>query len=62
MNDPAAQSWLDAIYSAVRVKQDDYYEDSITLLCLLAMTGNFWDPTQQAGATPRARKRRGDAT
>ena len=21
------------------------YQDSVTLLCLLVMTGNYWDPT-----------------
>lgn len=39
------QTWLNAIYDAVRSRNEDYYEDSVTLLCLLVMTGNFWDPT-----------------
>lgn len=38
------QAWLDAIYAAVWNKHEDYYEDSINLLCLLVMTGNFWQP------------------
>lgn len=38
------QAWLDAIYDAVRDVQEDYYEDTVTLLCLLVMTGNFWAP------------------
>ena len=45
MNDADAQDWLDAVYAAVYDVREDYYEDSVTLLCLLAMTGNFWDPT-----------------
>jgi hypothetical protein len=44
MCDPADQSWLNAIYDAVRARQENYYEDSVNLLCLFAMTGNYWDP------------------
>ncbi len=44
MNDPAQQEWLNAIYDSVRGAREDYYEDSIALLCLLTMTGNFWTP------------------
>ena len=39
------QAWLNALYDAVRQRQENYYEDSVALLCLLVMTGNFWDPT-----------------
>lgn len=45
MTDPALQAWLNAIYAAVQGVSEDYYEDTVTLLCLLVMTGNFWDPT-----------------
>ncbi len=38
------QQWLNAIYDAVRNRQEDYYEDTVTLLCLLVMTGNAWGP------------------
>jgi hypothetical protein len=38
------QNWLDDIYDAVYDVQEDYYEDTVTLLCLLVMTGNFWAP------------------
>ncbi len=44
MNDPAQQEWLNAIYDSVYDAQQDYYEDSVNLLCLLLMTGNFWTP------------------
>lgn len=44
MTAPNQQAWLDAIYAAVWNKHEDYYEDSINLLCLLVMTGNFWQP------------------
>jgi hypothetical protein len=39
------QAWLNAIYDAVYQREEDYYEDSVTLLCMLVMTANFWDPT-----------------
>lgn len=45
MSTSGAQDWLNAIYAAVYDRQENYYEDSVTLLCLLVMTGNFWDPT-----------------
>lgn len=46
MTRPEQQAWLNAIYDAVRDRSENYYEDSVTLLCLLVMTGNFWDPTR----------------
>lgn len=39
------QAWLNDLYNAVYNTHEDYYEDSITLLCLLVMTGNYWDAT-----------------
>jgi endo-1,4-beta-D-glucanase Y len=44
MTDPAQQEWLNAIYDSVYKVHKDYYEDSVNLLCLLVMTGNFWTP------------------
>ena len=44
MNDPAQQEWLNAIYSSVYANHIDYYEDSVNLLCMLVMSGNFWSP------------------
>jgi hypothetical protein len=43
MTEPSQQQWLNDVY--VRGTHEDYYEDSVTLLCLLVMTGNYWDPT-----------------
>ncbi len=45
MTDPNQQAWLNAIYDTVYNKHQEYYADSVTLLSLLAMTGNYWDPT-----------------
>ncbi|MFN8411666.1 MAG: glycosyl hydrolase family 8 [Anaerolineales bacterium] len=44
MTDPAQQEWLNAVYSSVYDKHQDYYEDSVNLLCLLVMSDNFWTP------------------
>jgi endoglucanase len=46
MNDPSQQKWLNAIYDACRMKHADYFEDSINLIALLVMSGNYWDPTR----------------
>lgn len=45
MTETTQQQWLDDLYEAVHGRFEDYYEDSVTLLCLLVMTGNFWDPS-----------------
>ena len=39
------QDWLDDLYDNIRDRHMDYYEDSVTLLCLLVLSGNFWSPT-----------------
>jgi endo-1,4-beta-D-glucanase Y len=44
MSDPAQQEWLNAVYDSVYGQKIDYYEDSVNLLCMLVMTGNFWTP------------------
>jgi endoglucanase len=46
MCNPGQQAWLNALYDAVREKYEDYFEDSVNLLSLLVMTGNYWDPTR----------------
>jgi hypothetical protein len=42
MNDSSQQDWLNTVYDSVYATREDYYSDSVTLLCLLVMTGNFW--------------------
>jgi len=44
MNVPNQQNWLNLIYNAVKSTHEDYYQDSINLLSLIVMTGNFWYP------------------
>lgn len=52
MLDASQQSFLNDIYAKVYNTREDYYEDSVNMLALLAMTGNYWDPT--ADYTPPA--------
>jgi hypothetical protein len=44
MNTPGQQEWLNAVYDAVYGRHENYYEDTVNLLCLLVMSGNFWSP------------------
>jgi hypothetical protein len=37
------QAWLDAIWSSRQINQD-YYADSITMLSMIVMSGNWWAP------------------
>ncbi len=42
------QPWLDDTYAAViAAGPEDYFDDTVGLLCLLALTGTFWDPTME---------------
>ena len=41
----ANQKWLNALYKLLRTHHEDYFEDSVTLLSLILITGNYWDPT-----------------
>jgi hypothetical protein len=45
MTDGTLQSFLNAVYDAVINSDQNYYEDSVALLCSLLLSGNFWDPT-----------------
>jgi endoglucanase len=44
--EPGNQAWLNAIYDSVRDASLNYYEDTVSLYCMLIMTGNFWDTTR----------------
>ncbi len=46
MTDAGQQEWLNDLYDAVSTRHEDYYEDSVTLLCLLVMSGNAWSPLE----------------
>ena len=55
MTGSSQQQWLNALYDAVYTDHEGYYADSLTMICLLIMTGNHWDvSTQVADLTPPA--------
>ncbi len=39
------QNYLNYIYELVKQTYQGYYEDSVTMMSLLVMSGNWWDPT-----------------
>ncbi|WP_292654703.1 glycosyl hydrolase family 8 [Nitratifractor sp.] len=54
MADKKYQKFLDRIYNAVRKDHEGYYEDSVNLLSLLVMSGNFWAPDETSVSDPKA--------
>ena len=38
------QAWYDATFAYALCQKEGYYEDTVNLLCLLAMSGNTWLP------------------
>jgi len=47
MADPAHQRWLDHLWmhiEEVPAKDDDYYGNTLKLLCLVTLSGNWWAP------------------
>jgi len=44
MVNPLQQAWLNEVYESVVNTRDDYYEDTVNLLCLIVMSGNAWVP------------------
>ena len=52
MTDPSLQTWLNSIYDSVYNSREDYYEDSVNMMSLLVMSGNFWDYSADVVPTP----------
>jgi hypothetical protein len=50
MIEPASgsnQAWLDALWEEIAASApEDYYEDSIKLLSMIAVSGNWWSPVE----------------
>ena len=42
--DSSNQSYLNAGWDAIRNNKETYYEDNVTLLCMLMISGNWWNP------------------
>ena len=51
MNDANQQNFLNALYAKIYNKHEGYYEDSVNLLSLLAITANYWNP-EATGTQP----------
>ncbi len=43
MTTPAHQVYLNNLYNLIYTTPEDYFEDTINLLCLLVMSGNYWN-------------------
>ncbi len=41
---PGLQGYLNGLYDAVHSSNEDYYEDTLTAICLLVLSGNWWTP------------------
>jgi len=46
---PANQDFVNAGWNYIKDTKEDYFEDSINLLSMLALTGNWWAPNQTGG-------------
>lgn len=44
MTNSQQQAWLNEVYESVVNTHDNYYEDTVNLLCLIVMSGNAWAP------------------
>ncbi len=53
MLEASQQTFLNSIYALIYNKHETYYEDSVNMLNLLIITGNYWKPTSGA-VTPAA--------
>jgi hypothetical protein len=55
MTDSSQQEWLNDLYDAIATTHHDYYEDSVTLLSLLVVTGNMWSAESPVGGRSKRR-------
>jgi len=44
MIDKSNQKWLNALWDNAVTKHDSYFGDSITMLCMIVASGNWWQP------------------
>ncbi len=42
MTDPSKQEFLNNLYDSLIGRYQGYYEDTVTLICLIIMSGNYW--------------------
>ena len=41
------QAWLNGVFNYCREKKEEYFEDTVSMLCLLVMSGNAWIPLER---------------
>lgn len=53
MTDPSGQAWLDALWQhSVDREPENYYEDTLRMLSLIALSGNWWAPEKVQSTCP----------
>ena len=53
MMDPAGQEWLDRLWThCVERESENYYEDTLRLLSMIAISGNWWAPEKLKSPCP----------
>ncbi|WP_145176739.1 glycosyl hydrolase family 8 [Gimesia aquarii] len=48
-SDAADQSWMNAVFDSVATTHSNYYADTVSMLTMLVMSGNFIDPSSTVG-------------
>lgn len=55
MTDPNGQEWLDALWKhSVERESERYYEDTLRLMSMLVLSGNWWAPEKAKSPCPEA--------
>jgi endo-1,4-beta-D-glucanase Y len=55
MTDPSKQAWLDKLWQhSVERAPENYYEDTLRMLSLVALSGNWWAPEKAENPCPPA--------
>jgi hypothetical protein len=52
MSDPSRQEWLNALWESVAASKpgvDGYYGDTLKMLCMIVLSGNWWTPMPDDG-------------
>lgn len=53
MTDPSGQEWLDRLWEhSVSREPENYYEDTLRMLSLIVVSGNWWAPEKVASPCP----------
>lgn len=55
MIDSSNQAWLNSLWSKIvstSITSDAYYGNSIKMLCMITVSGNWWTPTSSGSSTP----------